>query len=103
MPVTINQIKAQIRNTEASNRNPLYDSHIYWSQKPYNICDILIEGLSEENDIVFDPFLGSGVTLLEAVNKQHKRIGIGCEINDAPLFIIKTYYQKYRLMTIEQN
>lgn len=97
MPVNINQIKAQIRNTEASNRNPLYDSHIYWSQKPYNICDILIEGLSEENDIVFDPFLGSGVTLLEAVNTKHKRIGIGCEINDAPLFIIKTLLSQISL------
>lgn len=97
MPVNINQIKASIRNTEASNKNALYDSHIYWSQKPYNICDILIEGLSDEGDIVFDPFLGSGVTLLEAVNIQHKRKGIGCEINDAPLFIIKTILSQISL------
>lgn len=97
MPVNINQIKAQIRDTEASNRNALYDSHIYWSQKPFNICDILIENLSAEGDVVFDPFLGSGVTLLEAINSRNKRIGVGCEINDAPLFIIKTLLSQISL------
>lgn len=90
MPVNIEQLKSKIRSVEATNRNPLYDSHIYWSQKPYNICDLLIEDLSNRGDIVFDPFLGSGVTVLEAINNKHNRIGIGCEINDAPLFIIKT-------------
>ena len=90
MPINIEQIKNRIRSVAATNKNPLYDSHIYWSQKPYNICDILIEDLSKEGDIVFDPFLGSGVTILEAINNKYKRVGIGCEINDAPLFIIKT-------------
>lgn len=90
MSVNIEQLKNKICSVNATNKNPLYDSHIYWSQKPYNICDILIENLSKQGDIVFDPFLGSGVTVLEAINNKYKRIGIGCEINEAPLFIIRT-------------
>lgn len=90
MPASIEQIKNVIRSVNATNKNPMYDSHIYWSQKPYNICDILIENLSTQGDIVFDPFLGSGVTILEAIRNKYNRVGVGCEINDAPLFIIKT-------------
>ena len=73
MAKTIEYVKKEIYNTTASNRNPLYDSHIYWSQKPYNICDILIDSFSEEGDTVFDPFLGSGVTLLQAISNANNR------------------------------
>ena len=93
--INIEDLKNHITSVSASNRNPLYDSHLYWSQKPYNICDILIENLSKEGDIVFDPFLGSGVTLLEAIKTEYGRIGIGCEINEAPLFIVKTLLKQY--------
>jgi len=93
--VDIPAVKGRIYNAKATNRNPIYDTHLYWSQKPYNICDILIESFSEEGDTVFDPFLGSGVTLLQAVSSNHKRKAIGCEINEAPLFIVKTLLASY--------
>lgn len=97
MPVNLSEIKNRIDSAAATNRNALYDSHIYWSQKPYNICDILIQAFSQEGDTVFDPFLGSGVTLLEAINKQNKRKAVGCEINEAPLFIVRTLLGQYDL------
>jgi len=93
--VDIPAVKKRIYNAKATNRNPIYDTHLYWSQKPYNICDILIESFSKEGDTVFDPFLGSGVTLLQAVSSTHKRRAIGCEINEAPLFIVKTLLASY--------
>lgn len=95
MPVNVEQVKNRIRNTVASNKNDLYNSNIYWSQKPYNICDILIESFSNKGDIVYDPFLGSGVTLLESIKNSYERVGIGCEINEAPIFIIKTLLKNY--------
>ena len=95
MRVDIPAVKRRIYDAKATNRNPIYDTHLYWSQKPYNICDILIESFSEEGDTIFDPFLGSGVTLLQAVSSAHKRKAIGCEINEAPLFIVKTLLANY--------
>ncbi len=92
---SIEEVKKEIYSTSASNKNPLYDSHIYWSQKPFNICDILIDAFSNEGDTVFDPFLGSGVTLLQSISKGKKRKAIGCEINEAPLFIVKTLLKDY--------
>lgn len=93
--INIEDLKNHITNISATNRNSLYDSHLYWSQKPYNICDVLIENLSRKGDIVFDPFLGSGVTLLEAIKTKYERIGIGCEINEAPIFIVTTLLNQY--------
>lgn len=95
MPVNIEEVKNRIHNSVATNRNDLYNSNIYWSQKPFNICDILIESFSAPNDIVYDPFLGSGVTLLEAINSRYNRIGLGCEINSAPIFLVETLLKEY--------
>lgn len=90
MKKSLDEVKKRIKSISASNRNALYDSHIYWSQKPYNICDILIESFSEPGEVIFDPFLGSGVTIFEAIKNENMRIGVGCEINDAPVFIVNT-------------
>lgn len=88
-------LKEKIRAISPSKNNDMYNSNMYWSQKPYNICDALIEELSNEGDIVFDPFLGSGVTVLEAAKKEYNRVAIGCEINEAPLFIVQTLLKTY--------
>lgn len=101
MPINIEEVKNKIHNTVATNKNDLYNSNIYWSQKPYNICDILIESFSQEGDIVYDPFLGSGVTLLEAINSKYNRIGIGCEINSAPVFLVETLLKEYDVLKFE--
>ena len=90
MAININKARNRVKNTVPSKSNPLYNSHLYWSQKPYNICDTLIEELSEEGDLVYDPFLGSGVTLMEAVRDKYKRRAVGCEINEAPISIVRT-------------
>lgn len=97
MAKDINKAKKRIQGTVPSKKNAIYNSNMYWSQKPFNIADILIEELSEKGEVVFDPFLGSGVTLLESVRKKYNRVGVGCEINEAPISIIKTLLSDYNL------
>lgn len=53
---------------------------VHPSQKPIKIYDILINNSSNENDLVFDPFLGSGTAYFSA--KKNNRRFIGCEISD---------------------
>ena len=88
--IGIEEIKETLAVLQPTKRNPMYDSHLYWSQKSFNVCDALIELLTNEKDIVFDPFLGSGVTTLEAIRNEYNRKGIGCDINDMPMFISHT-------------
>lgn len=87
--VNIDSLKNELCSLAPTKKNPMYNSHIYWSQKAFNICDSLIDALSNRGDVVFDPFLGSGVTTLEAIKRDLSRCAIGCDINDMPLFISK--------------
>ena len=45
----------------------MYNFHKYWSRKTWNVVGKFIENYSKENEVVFDPFGGSGVTALEAL------------------------------------
>ncbi|HEY5587688.1 MAG TPA: DNA methyltransferase [Candidatus Paceibacterota bacterium] len=96
----IYEVKDKIINIEATNNNDLYKSHLYWSQKPFNICDILIESFSEDGDVILDPFMGSGVTIIQALNKKFNRKAVGIEINDVPIFIVKTLLSNYNYKQI---
>lgn len=88
--INYNALRKQIANVVPSKNNAMYNSHMYWSQKAYNICDLLIRALSDPGEVVFDPFLGSGVTVLEAIRDDMGRKAVGCDINDMPVFISKT-------------
>lgn len=100
---SLSDIKKDIKRTVATNNNDIYKSHLYWSQKPFNISDILIENFSNENDVILDPFMGSGVTLIEALNKKFNRCAIGVEINDVPIFIVNTLLKKYNINYVKQG
>ena len=47
---------------------------------PPDLIEPCILAGSEENDIVLDPFMGSGTTAMMA--KKHNRNYIGCELNE---------------------
>ncbi len=49
------------------------------TQKPEKLIERIILASSNENDLVFDPFLGSGTTCVVA--KRLKRKYLGFEIN----------------------
>lgn len=97
MAKDLEKAKKRIRMLVPTKNNPMYNSHMYWSQKSFNVCDVLIEELSEKGEVVFDPFMGSGVTILESIKNQYQRKAIGCEINEAPLSIVKTLIAEYDL------
>lgn len=84
----------EIKKIVATNKNDLYSSNLYWSQKAFNICDLLIDKLSNEEDIILDPFMGSGVSIIEAVKMNRK--GIGCDINKLPIFLVETLLDNYK-------
>ena len=49
------------------------------TQKPVELMDLLVKLCSNENEIIFDPFCGSGSTCVSAL--REKRNYIGCEID----------------------
>lgn len=55
-------------------------NNLHDSMKPVPLMQCLIENSTEKNELVFDPFLGSGTTALACI--RSKRHYLGCEIDE---------------------
>lgn len=65
------------------------------------LVDFLLEKYANKNDVVFDPFCGSGVTLLQSSVKGHKSIGF--DINPLALLIAKVKTQQYTIRDLKKE
>jgi 16S rRNA G966 N2-methylase RsmD len=57
----------------------MYVWHKYWSRKTWNVVGEFIKNYTREQEVVLDPFAGSGVVAIEAV--RNKRRAIVCDLN----------------------
>lgn len=72
---------------EAEGHTPIYKMHKYFARRPQNVFAALLENYSEAGDVVFDPFCGGGVTMVEgAAMGRHV---IANDINPLAAFITK--------------
>ncbi len=56
--------------------SPMYLMHKYWARKPAGVVAEYIKAYSKPGQIVLDPFVGSGVTAIEAIKLGRKGAGI---------------------------
>lgn len=49
-------------------------------RKPISLLDRLIRIYTNEDDIIFDPFVGSGTTLRAALGLKRRFVGVDCDI-----------------------
>jgi DNA methylase len=54
----------------------LYAFHKYWGKKPAEPMRYLIQQLCPKGGLVVDPFLGSGISALEAIQLQRRVVGM---------------------------
>lgn len=54
----------------------MYVWHKYWGRKPWNIVSKYIETYCPVGGVVIDPFMGSGVTVIEALRRGRRAIGV---------------------------
>jgi len=86
--VEIERAAEEIRKVKPIVDNPGGFLHNYMARKPYNVVSKIIELLTNNNDVVFDPMFGSGTTLIEA--SKLGRYAIGCDINPIAYKICRT-------------
>ena len=55
--------------------------NIHDTEKPVKLMQILIGNSSQEGDIIFEPFMGSGSTGVSCINTNRKYIGIELDNN----------------------
>ena len=68
-------------------RPPFLNTFKYAGRKPYNIWGEYIKTYTKEEDIVFDPFVGSGTAAFEAVRNNRKAIAF--DLNPISTFLIE--------------
>jgi site-specific DNA-methyltransferase (adenine-specific) len=56
-------------------------NNIHDCEKPIELMEILILNSSKKNDIILDPFMGVGSTILAAIKNDRKAIGIEIDKN----------------------
>lgn len=89
------EIKAISENIKANAHPAHYLMHKYWGRKPHNVVSNYIENYTNENDIVLEPFMGSGVTVIEALKLKRRAVGI--DINPMSKFIVQNTINKVDL------
>ncbi|MDJ0581000.1 DNA methyltransferase [Crocosphaera sp.] len=65
--------------------------HKYWGKKPIETWIFLIENLTQPDDIILDPFLGSGLIAKECVEKNRRFIGF--DVNPISIELTQLYLQ----------
>ena len=97
-----NKIKQDYSKKEISHKaksyTGLYAMHKYWGKKPFNIMADFIKKYTLPDEIVLDPFCGSGVSVTEAVFNRRK--GVGIDINPISILITKNIIQNIDLKLV---
>ena len=97
-----NKIKQDYSKKEISHKaksyTGLYAMHKYWGKKPFNIMADFIKKYTLPDEIVLDPFCGSGVSVTEDVFNRRK--GVGIDINPISILITKNIIQNIDLKLV---
>ncbi|MDX4069171.1 DNA methyltransferase [Aliarcobacter skirrowii] len=88
-------IKKNITNISAKSHPKHYLMHKYWGRKAHNVVSDYIKYFSKEDEPILDPFMGSGVVVIESIKLNRKAIGI--DINPMSLFIVENTISKVNL------
>lgn len=76
-----------------------YLVHKYWARKPHNVVAEYIARYSAPGDIIFDPFVGSGVTALEALRLRRKVVAV--DIDPTAIFITRNTCKPVSLLRLD--
>ncbi len=84
---TKDEVEVISESIAASPHPAHYLMHKYWGRKPHNVVSHYIKNFTKEYDTILEPFMGSGVTVIEALKLNRKVIGL--DINPMSYFIVK--------------
>jgi len=69
----------------AEDHTPAYLIHRYFARRPHNVFSYLINHYSNPGNIILDPFMGGGVTIIESLRLKRKVIGV--DVNPLAWFV----------------
>ncbi|MES3004790.1 MAG: DNA methyltransferase [Patescibacteria group bacterium] len=89
------------KNISAKTHPSHYMMHKYWGRKPHNVVSDYILNFTKPGDTVLDPFMGSGVVIIESLKKGRKAIGV--DLNPMACFITRNTINKIDIDDFEKE
>ncbi|MBI4268079.1 MAG: hypothetical protein HY662_04765, partial [Chloroflexi bacterium] len=83
----------------AQDHTPVYLIHRYYARRPHNVFSYLISHYTNPGDVILDPFMGGGVTVVEALRLKRKVIGV--DINPLAWFVTREEVTNIDLMAFD--
>ena len=75
------------KNIKANSHSKHYLLHRYWGRKAHNVVAQYIQSYTKKNDLVLDPFMGSGVVPIECAKINRSCIGV--DLNPISTFLVE--------------
>ncbi len=101
MSTSFNFMKKITKNITAETHPSHYMMHKYWGRKPHNVVSDYILNFTKPGDTVLDPFMGSGVVVIESL--KHGRKAIGVDLNPMACFITENTINKVNLEDFDKE
>ncbi|GHT68833.1 hypothetical protein FACS1894110_17230 [Spirochaetia bacterium] len=83
-----NTLISEILTLQPEHDYPAGLIHPYWARKPINILEHIITKYSQKNDVILDPFMGSGTTIIASL--KNNRNVIGNDLNPLSFMLVKS-------------
>jgi len=81
------------KSIKASPHPKHYLMHKYWGRKPHNVVNEYVSKYTKKGDMVLDPFMGSGVVIIESLKLGRKVYGV--DLNPVSCFITRNTISDY--------
>jgi len=83
----LGEIEPIKHGVNAGEHPPVINMHRYFAKRPADVFENLIKHYSNENNIIFDPFIGGGITAVKALETDRKIVAV--DLNPLATFITK--------------
>jgi Adenine-specific DNA methylase containing a Zn-ribbon len=84
----------------AESHTPVYNMHRYFARRPSNVFEAIITHYTNPGDIVLDPFMGGGVTVVESLRSRRKVVGV--DLNPMAWYIVDNEVRNIKLQTVSK-
>jgi SAM-dependent methyltransferase len=84
---------------EAKPHTAVYRMHKYFARRPWNIFRELISLHTSPGDLILDPFLGGGVTVVEAMRLKRRVVGV--DVNPLAVYVTKNEVRPVQIEQLE--
>ncbi|MCA1592987.1 MAG: DNA methylase, partial [Acidobacteria bacterium] len=89
-----------MKNVRKQSAKRHFGVHGYFTKQAHGIVQAYIQNFTKPDDVVLDPYGGSGVTLVEALMLGRKAIHI--DLNPLSILIVKSLVQPVNLKLLQE-